>query len=146
MNDMNEQISKKAVDIVHESIAGDKHIEIPVYERRKGKEFHASGSWHTTKGEKRLIETFGYMFFFGVFFGLILLLIHPGKLANIILGIGIIGATGTFISLFAIAFHKNKQDPMEAHYYDTDYKYNVLTGEKTDNSKEITKEEFFNKK
>ena len=35
---------------------------------------------------------------------------------------------------------------MEAHYYDTDYKYNAFTGEKTDNSKEITKEEFFNKK
>ena len=67
MNDRNEQISKKAEDIVRESIAGDKHIEIPVYERRKGKEFHASGSWQATKGEKRLIETFGYMFFFGVF-------------------------------------------------------------------------------
>ncbi|MBE6714956.1 MAG: hypothetical protein E7575_06740 [Ruminococcaceae bacterium] len=111
--------------------------------RRKGKEFHTSGSWQATKGERHLIETFGYMFFFGVFIGLIILFIHPGKLANILLGIGIIGAVGTFISLFAIVFRKHKQEPMEAHYYDTDYRFNAFTGEETDNTREITKEEFF---
>ena len=146
MNDMNEHISEKEEGVVRKSIEESGRVEIPIYERRKGKEYHASGSWRTTKGEKRLIETFGYMFFFGVFIGLIMLLIHPGKLACTLLGIGILGAIGTFISLFAIAFRKNKQEPMEAHYYDTDYKNNAFTGEETDNSREITKEEFFSKK
>ena len=121
-------------------------MRIPLYERRKGKEFHASGSWQTTKGEKRLIETFGCLFFFGVFIGLFMLFIHPGTLAYILLGLGIVGAVGTFISLFAIVLHKHKEEPMEAHFYDTDYKYNAFTGETTDNTKEITKEEFLGEK
>ena len=41
---------------------------------------------------------------------------------------------------------KHKQEPMEAHFYGTDYKYNAFSGEATDNSREITKEEFFGKK
>ena len=143
---MNKHISEKAEDIVRESLEEGKRIEIPLYERRKGKEFHASGSWKTTESEKRLIETFGCMFFFGVFIGLIMLFIHPGKLAFILLGIGIIGAVGSFISLFAIVLHKHKEKPMEAHYYDTDYEYNAFTGEETDNTREITKEEFFGEK
>lgn len=143
---MNEHISEKAEGIARESLGESGRIEMPIYERRKGKEFHASGSWQATKGEKRLIETFGYMFFFGVFIGLILSFIHPGKLANILLGIGISGAVGTFISLFAIVFRKNRQEPMDAHYYDVDYKYNAFTGEETDASREITKEEFLRDK
>ena len=140
---MNKHISEEAEDIVRESLEEGKRIEIPLYERRKGKQFHASGSWQTTAGEKRLIETFGYMFFFGIFIGLIMLFIHPGKLAFILMGIGVIGAVGTFVSLFAIVFHKHKEKPMEVHYYDTDYKYNAFTGEEADNTREITKEEFF---
>ena len=143
---MNEGISEKAENIVRESMEESARIGIPLYERRKGKEFHASGSWKATEGEKRLIETFGCMFFFGIFIGLIMLFIHPGMFASILLGIGIIGAAGTFISLFAIVFHKQKQEPMEAHYYDVDYKYNAFTKEESDKSREITKEEFFGKK
>ena len=146
MGDTKKDISEKVEQVMRESITGDKHIEIPLYERRKGKEFHASCSWKATEGEKRIIESFGYMAFFGIFIGLIMLFIFPGKLASIILAIGIIGAVGTFVSLFAIVLHKHKQEPMEAHYYDTDYKYNAFTKEETDHSKEITKEEFFGKK
>ena len=146
MNDTNERIYEKTENAVRESIREGARVEIPLYERRKGKEFHASGSWEATKGEKRIIETFGYMFFFGVFIGFIMQFIHPGKLAVIILVTGIIGAVGTFISLFAIVFLKHKNEPMETHYYDTDYKYNAFTGEETDNTREITKEEFFGKK
>jgi hypothetical protein len=146
MGDTKKDISEKVEQVMRESLTGDKHIEIPLYERRKGKEFHASGSWKATEGEKRIIESFGYMAFFGIFIGLIMLFIFPGKLASVILAIGIIGAVGTFVSLFAIVLHKHKQEPMEAHYYDTDYKYNAFTKEETDHSKEITKEEFFGKK
>ena len=146
MKEKNEQISETVGNIIRENIEENSHLEIPLYERRKGKEFHASGSWQTTKEEKRLIEGFGYLFFIGIFLGIILLLIHPGKLAYIVLGFGIIGAVGTFVSLFAIVLRKHKKEPMEAHYYDTDYKYNAFTGEETDKTREITKEEFLGKK
>lgn len=119
---------------------------VPLYERRKGKEFHASGSWEATKGEKILVEIFGGMFFFGIFIGLFMLLIHPGTLAFIVLGVGVIGAIGVFVSLFAIVLHKHKEQPMETHYYNTDYQYNAFKGQVTDNTREITKEEFYGKK
>ena len=119
---------------------------VPLYERRKGKEFHASGSWKATKGEKILVEIFGGMFFFGIFIGLFMLLIHPGTLAFIVLGVGVIGAIGVFVSLFAIVLQKHKEQPMETPYYNTDYKYNAFKGQVTDNTREITKEEFYGKK
>ena len=59
MNDRNKDIYKKAESVVKQTVKDNSHIEIPLYERRKGKEFHASGSWQTTKGEKRLLEGFG---------------------------------------------------------------------------------------
>ena len=121
-------------------------VSVPLYERRKGKEFHASGSWKATKGEKILVEIFGGMFFFGIFIGLFMLLIHPGTLAFIVLGVGVIGAIGVFVSLFAIVLHKHKEQPMETHYYNTDYQYNAFKEQVTDNTREITKEEFYGKK
>ncbi len=121
-------------------------VNVPLYERRKGKEFHASGSWKATKGEKILVEIFGGMFFFGIFIGLFMLLIHPGTLAFIVLGVGVIGAIGVFVSLFAIVLHKHKEQSMETHYYNTDYQYNAFKGQVTDNTREITKEEFYGKK
>ena len=141
MDNGNEHISEKA-----ESTENSARIRIPLYEHRKGKEFRASGSWQATKWERRIIETFGGMFFFGILIGLILSFIHPGKLSFILLGIGIAGAVGSFISLFAIVLRKHKQEPMEAHYYEVDYRSNAFTGEETDHTREITKEEFLGKK
>ena len=143
---MNKNVSEKVKDVVRKSVKDNSRVEVPLYRRQKGKEFHASGTWQATDGERRLIETFGCLFFFGIFLALIMGFIHPGTLSSILLGIGITGAIGTFVSLFAIVFRKNRKEPMEAHYYDTDYKYNALTGEETDKSKEITKEEFLGKK
>ena len=34
---------------------------------------------------------------------------------------------------------------METHYYNTDYQYNAFKGQVTDNTREITKEEFYGK-
>ena len=41
MKDMKENISEKAENIVRETVAENSHIEVPLYQRRKGKEFHA---------------------------------------------------------------------------------------------------------
>ena len=143
---MNKNVSEKVKDVVRKSVKDNSRVEVPLYRRQKGKGFHASGTWQATEGERRLIETFGCLFFFGIFLGLIMGFIHSGTLSSILLGIGIIGAIGTFVSLFAIIFRKNRKEPMEVHYYDTDYRYNAITGEETDKSKEITKEEFLGKK
>ena len=133
-------------EITDHAVRDGNHVTIPLYEKRKGKEYHASGSWQATKKERILIEGFGYVFFFGVFIGLFLLIFHAGKIAEFFLIIGIIGAIGMSISLFAVVFKKNKEEPMEGHYYDVDYTYNAIKGETTDNTKEISKEEFYNKK
>ena len=42
-------------------------FQVPLYQRRVGKEFHASGTWKASKGERRLIEIFGWLFFLGIF-------------------------------------------------------------------------------
>lgn len=145
MTEMDKQTYKETENKARENAAESPHIEIPLFERRKGKEFHASGRWHVMKNEKRLIEIFGGMFFFGVFLGIMMILIYPGTLAYAVLGIGILGAAGSFISLFAIVLHKHNQAPMEAHYYDIDYKYNAINGQETDHTREISKEEFLGK-
>ena len=129
----------------HSTIDGEK-ISIPLYEKRKGKEYRASGQWQVSKKERFLIEGFGYVFFFGVFIGLFMLMFHAGKIAGFFLIAGIIGAIGMSISLFAVVFKKNKEEPMESHYYDVDRTYNAFKGETTDRTKEISKEEFHNKK
>ena len=125
---------------------GQTGMNIPLYERRKGKTMHASGQWETTKGERRIIEGFGYLGFFGIFAGLILTFLWPGPVAHVVLGLGILGMVGVFISLFTIVLLKNKKEPMEKHYYDVDYTYNRFKGEVRDNTREITKEEFLGKK
>ncbi len=131
---------------IHSGTGQGPSFQVPLYQRRVGKEFHASGTWKASKGERRLIEIFGWLFFLGIFIGVFMVIIMPGTIASIILGIGIIGAVGTFVSLFVIAFRKHKEKPMEAHYYSTDYKYNAFTGQQADNSREITKDEFYGNK
>jgi len=131
---------------IHSGTRQGPSFQVPLYQRRVGKEFHASGTWKASKGERRLIEIFGWLFFLGIFIGVFMVIIAPGTIASIILGIGIIGAVGIFVSLFVIAFRKHKEKPMEAHYYSTDYKYNAFTGQQADNPREITKDEFYGNK
>lgn len=45
MNDMNERFFESAETIVRESAAENARREMPLYRRRKGKEFHASGGF-----------------------------------------------------------------------------------------------------
>ena len=53
----------------------------------------------------------------------------------------IIGGVGGFI--LVVALRHNKKDPMEMKYYDVDYENNYITGKGYDNTKQISKEEFF---
>ena len=47
-----------------------------------------------------------------------------------------------FVVLFGLVFKKSRKEPMEAHYYDVDYRYNGISGETEDETVEISKDEF----
>ena len=55
----------------------------------------------------------------------------------ILIGIGGMGGY-----LFYIAYRHHKEDPIEMHYYNVDYRQNHITGKGYDNTMEISKEDF----
>ena len=64
------------------------------------------------------------------------------KIVAFVLGnILFIGSVAIFVLI--VALRHNKKDPAEMHYYDVDYEYSRFTDEINDNTKEITKEEFY---
>ncbi len=117
-----------------------------LYERQKGKQMHASGSWSVTPGEQKLIHAVG------AFFAISVIAVIAGSFVGKrwFLTAAIICCAISFISMFAVlfglVFKKSRQQPMETHYYDVDYKYNAITNETTDHTREITGEEFFHGK
>ena len=117
-----------------------------LYEFRKGKQMHASGSWKATRTEDLVIKCTGAFFAISVLAELIAsifqirFLILPATVCLVISFIGM------FVVLFGIVYLKSRKEPMEKHYYDVDYRYNGFKNEVKDNTKEITKEEFYGKK
>lgn len=53
---------------------------------------------------------------------------------------------GLGIFSITVVIIQSRKEPMEAHYYGVDYKYDGIKDEVTDNDREISKEEFFGKK
>ena len=45
--------------------------------------------------------------------------------------------------VLTVTLRHNKKDPIQMQYYDVDYEQNNITGEGYDNTREITKEEFY---
>lgn len=113
-----------------------------LYERRKGKQMHASGSWKASAAEQKLINAVTVFFTVSVLAVLISSLLQK----KWFMIISIICCAVAFISMFAVlfglVFKKSRQQPMETHYYDVDYRYNALKGETDDRTREISKEEF----
>ena len=116
-----------------------------LYERRKGKEFHGSGSWKLSRKEDALIKAMGMIFAIHVILALLFMFLGKRN--------GVFFFVMTFVwmlimmaYMFYLVFKKHKEEPMETHYYDVDYEYNGIKGEMTDNTKEISAEEFHGKK
>ena len=113
-----------------------------LYERQIGKQMHASGSWKTTPGEQRLVKAVSAFFAVSV----IALLASPFVQRKWFLILSVVCCAVAFISVFVVLFcvviRKNRQEPMEMHYYDVDYRYDGIRGETDDKTREITKEEF----
>lgn len=113
-----------------------------LYERQIGKQMHTSGSWKATRGEQRLVNTVAVFFAISV----IAVLASPLVQKKWFLILSVVCCAVAFISMFAVLFgiviRKNRQEPMETHYYDVDYRYDGIKGETEDKTREITKEEF----
>lgn len=117
-----------------------------LYEVQKGKQMHASGSWKATPTEDLIIKAMGAFFALSVIAELIATIFQIRPLilpATVCLVISFIGM---FVVLFGIVYLKSRKEPMEKHYYDVDYKYNGFKNEISDNTREISKDEFYSKK
>ena len=117
-----------------------------LYERRKGKQMHASGTWTVTSAERRLINAVGVFFAVSVIAVIISALVQ--KLWFVIASVVCCAVSFVlmFVVLFGLVFKKSREEPMETHYYDVDYTYNGITGRTEDKTLEISKEEFFHGK
>ena len=106
----------------------------------------ASGSWSVTSAERRLINTVAIFFTVSVIAVLASPFIHRSwfLIASIICCA--ISFILMFVVLFGLVFRKSREKPMETHYYDVDYRYNGITGEKDDQTREISKDEFLHGK
>lgn len=133
--------------VVQETVPGNTRINIPIYQRFKGKSLHGSKTWKLTEKERKNFNLVVIVFIALVFLGFALPFFSlPPWITFILFFVLVILAVGIPWLYMIKLFRKyNKQDPMEIHYYDVDYKDNRLTGESYDQTKEITKEEFFGK-
>lgn len=144
---MKEERKEFAQDVAKEVIRDNARVEIPIYKRFKGKSLHGSKTWHLTNKDRKtfnlVIAIFIALVFLGLalpFFGLPFWVTFIGFFVVIILAVGI-----PWIYIIKLIRKQNKNDPMEIHYYDVDYKNNRLTGERYDQTREITEEEFYGK-
>lgn len=113
-----------------------------LFEYRKGKEMHASGSWEATEGEKRVIHITGGLFAASGILALVLSVTRLWFLSGLFFFLTFVFAFAMGGSMFYIVWKKNKEKPMEKTYTEVDYTYNGITGEVRDNSREITEEKF----
>ena len=117
-----------------------------LYERRKGKQMHASGTWSVTPGEQKLVNAVAVFFAVSVIAVLISAFVRQRwfLIASVICCA--ISFILIFVVLFGLVFKKSKEKPMETHYYDVDYRYNGISGQTEDNTVEISKYEFLHGK
>ena len=119
-----------------------------LYEKYKGKQAYASKNYTPTSGEVAA------MFVVMIVAALVIALAFAVLFMPVSLSIKIIVlivATLLFIGiivgfLLVVILRHHKQDPAQMHYYDVDYEYNAITGTEKNNTKEISKEEFWGKK
>ncbi len=117
-----------------------------LYEYQKGKQMHASGSWSVTSAERRLINAVAVFFAASVIAVLVSVFVHRRwfLIASIICCA--VSFVLMFVVLFGLVFKKSRKEPMEARYYDVDYRYNGISGETEDKTVEISKDEFLHGK
>ena len=113
-----------------------------LYERQKGRQMRASGSWKATQGEQRLVNAVAVFFAVSVIAVLTSPFIHKKWFLILSVVCCAVAFISMFVVLFGIVIRKSRQEPMEMHYFDVDYRYDGIKGETDDKTREITKEEF----
>ena len=118
---------------------------VPVYEKYKGKEAHAEKEWLMTKGERAAMIVLMVLMALLILAVVVIQFLYISSALKILAFVfgNIIFIAGIAIFILVVALRHNKKDPAEMHYYDVDYEYSRFTDEVNDNSKEITKEEFY---
>lgn len=117
-----------------------------LYERRKGKTAHTTVKLELNTWQKLVTWAVGLVMAAG---GAILVWGLLGKRASLIIaGAAVTFAGGVLIGLWLarLAVFKKEGKTSETHYRTVDYTYNGITGEETDNGREITREEFYGKR
>jgi len=116
-----------------------------IYEKHKGKVAKGHGEWEATKGEK--IAT-GIVTAVAILVVIMAFVIYFLPLPLLVKIISFIIAGVLFFVIIAgflliVILRHNKKEPGKMHYYDVDYEVNHINGKGYDNTKEISKEEFF---
>ncbi len=146
---MKKETRGKPEDTVSEelrkSVSENARVSIPVYERAKGRQMQGSKTWKVSEKESKTVSVLAVVFTVMVVLALVSFFLPISGWAKALLfflaifsGIGVMGGYMAFI-----VFRHHEEDPMEMHYYDVDSKQNHITGEGYDNTREISKEEFF---
>lgn len=114
-----------------------------LFERKIGKEFSASGTWRTTPQEDLTIKILGGLFAVCCVISLFSSFFLPAALSVLFFVLTFVFAFAMGGFMFYTVWKKSRKEPMEKHYYDVNYKYNGITGETDDRTKEISKAEFW---
>ncbi len=142
----NQNIKEIVKEEIEEAVqTGATKINIPIYNKFKGKTLEGHKTWKLSEEENKKIKTIAWIWIAGWIIGLVLFAYFKARGIGWVLLFACIfaPAIALWITMMRMAFRKNKEDPMEIKYYDVDYEQNYITGEGYDNTEEITKEEFF---
>ncbi|MBO6088885.1 MAG: magnesium transporter [Lachnospiraceae bacterium] len=116
-----------------------------VYEKYKGKVAEGHGEWEASKGEKTAMVIVMAVALLVVASAFVIYFLPVSLLIKIISFIiaGVLFFVIIAGFLLVVILRHNKKDPGEMHYYDVDYEVNHINGKGYDNTKEISKDEFF---
>ena len=115
--------------------------DIPVLNSFKGKKMHARGTYDVSKPEAFLLTISCILFIASTIY--LVESSASGRLSILLLAASLIFMVLTW---GIIVFKKIRQDPLDIHYYSVDEKANHITGTYTNNTEEISKEEFLEAK
>ncbi len=143
-----ENIKEAVREEIKEAAQESMHVSIPLYESFKGKQAHGSKTWQASDKENRMIKILAIVFVVLVILAVVsFVLPFPIGFKILLFTLAIlsgIGGMGGY--LFYVVYRHHKEDPIEMHYYDVDYKQNYISGDGYDKTREISKEEFLEKK
>ena len=119
-----------------------------VYEKYNGKVAEGHGEWEASKGEKTAMVIVMAVVLLVVASAFVIYFLPVSLLIKIISFImaGVLFFVIIAGFLLVVILRHTKKDPGEMHYYDVDYEANHINGKGYDNTKEITKEEFYDQK